>query len=193
MKTRKLILALMALALCVGFVTHASAEGKRRRIPLAMWTGATTDTTAVGMADSTGILETNYQQLWLYVQPDRACRVAVQIRTADTLGTSVSDTTQNAAFYWQSRNVTAAAAVDSVPSLAHPNFGTSVVAGDDEFIIEFPAILAGKWGGPRGVWIPIAKVDNGVFYWSRHSSIRLRVLTAGGVVTWKAGLEGVGW
>ena len=47
-----------------------------------------------------------------------------------------------------------------------------------------------KWWGIRGKYIPIREVDTGAWYWARNTSIRLRVLTAGGAVTWTANLEG---
>ena len=187
------ILATIALLL----VAALSFAGDRKSI--ALFTGAAGDTTAVGMADSTGILDTSkLEHMFLHIKPSRPCRVAIQIRQhgiTDTSGVSLRDSTQSASWPWRAYVGAAGTLSTQTDSTVWKEVTapTSVVAGEDEMVIEFGDLdgTSGlKWWGIRGKYIPIREVDTGAWYWARNTSIRLRVLTAGGAVTWTANLEG---
>lgn len=203
MTTTRWMAALVALLmLFLALPSPAHAQVARRTFRL--WTGTAADTTAVGMADSTGsgnatgVMSTAlYQRLYLRIKPNRPCRVAIQVREygiSDTSNTSVpSDSSQGVAFIWKGPRIQTTG-TDST-SLITNVVATSVQAGSDELVIEFPddqATAGGKWGGPRGKLIPICSSVGG-WYWGQYTTLRVRVLSAGGVVTWIGSVKGISW
>ena len=190
---------LFALGILAVLLAAATASAVSRRM-IVLYTGAAGDTTAVGMADSTDILNTgDYQRLYLHLLPNKGCRVAIQIRQhgiTDTSRASLPDSNNTCAWAWRAYNGAAGVLNNQADSTTWLRITppTAVIAGEDEMVYDFPDNeIAAKWGGPRGRYIPICKVDNGEWYWGRQTSIRLRVLNSAGgaVVTWKATLEGV--
>ena len=193
---RKLVLA-CAAALVVAIPANGAV-----RCSSVLWTGAATDTTAVGMADSSAVVFTgNCGRLYLWLKPSLACRVAIQVRAhGDSIAGSgapaLTDSTKAASWFWRA-HVGAAATLnnttDSTVWIHITSAVSSVLAGEDEYVVHFVGDEAAVgWGGPRAKWIALAKVDNGEPYWGPHTSIRLRVLTADGVVTWTGSLQGYG-
>ena len=185
----------LAVAFLLGFVFIAVAHATDRQT-FIIFSGAATDTTGIGMADSSSIFFTrNFQRLYLYLKPSRPCRVAIQVREhGDTLGSSgaVANTDTSKTAVWGWRNFISASTTDSL-QFKFPTLPASDAAGSNELIVSFPADGASKWGSSRAVWIPLRGLD-GEWYWGENTSIRLRVLGASsGVVTWKAYLKGVGW
>ena len=173
-----------------------------------LWYGAVGDTTAVGMADSTAILSTiNTGHLFLWLKPDKPCRVAIQVRahgTADTAGVSLPDTTQAASWSWRG-HVGAAGTLsnqaDSTVWIENQGLpatpGTTVTATEDEYVVQFgtdAVATTGKaWSGPRAKWIPLARLDSGAPFWAPATTIRIRVMQAASVVTWVGALHGAPW
>lgn len=196
------LVAALLLFLALPAPSHAQSARKTMRI----WNGTAADTTAVGMADSTGsanatgILSTAlYQRLYLRLKPNRPCRVAIQIREygiSDTANTSIpSDSTQGAVWSWRGFTQTLAAGLSDSLSLSRITTATSTVVASDELVINFPddqAVANGKWGGPRAIYLPLRNTD-GAWYWGQYTNIRIRVLQAGGVVTWVGAVKGVSW
>jgi hypothetical protein len=199
-------IALVALALASG-----SAEAVQRRAHV-IWTGAATDTTAEGMADSSGVFYTgDLQRMQLFIKPNKPCRLAIQIRShGDSLvgsGTpAMTDSTKSYSWPWRSFNTLAGHLNDKADSTAWIEIqgaaatpGTSVTASEDEFVMEFNAdnvaTTSKKWVGPRGKTIDLVKVDSGIPYWGPNTSVRVRVLTstAQGVVTLTGSLQGVSY
>jgi len=162
-----------------------------------LWSGAASDTTAVGMADSTGVIGTaGYERMALWIKPSRPCRMAIQVRahgSSDTAGASLADTTSAASWPWRTFNFNSTTAASDSITLRPATRPTSVQAGADEMIVEFPDMASSPaWGGPRGLYIQLVGVD-GVPYMAPATSIRIRVLTGGGVVRTTAALVGMAW
>lgn len=187
MRIRTLLVALAVLLVCAWpDLSHAQSLKVYKRI----WTGAATDTTAVGMADSSGVIFTgNCDRLYLYLRPSVACRLAIQVRThigtaTDTAGVSLTDSLNTASWLWRQHVGAAGTVFTATDSSTAINLtrSTSVVAGEDEYVVHFidnaDDATAVKWEGPRGRYIALAKVDSGEPYWGRQTSIRVRVLAA---------------
>lgn len=185
----------------LGLIATAATTYDRRNF--IIFSGAATDTTGIYMADSSTVFFTAAsQQLWLYLKPNRPCRVAIQVRahgdsTQVSGAVAYTDTTKSASWPWRGYVGGAGTLLNTTDSTSWNELTspTSTAGGEDEMIYEFKdydgtSLL--KWSGPRAKWIPLRQVDTGTFYWGEHTSIRLRVLFAGGVVTWKATLFGVG-
>jgi hypothetical protein len=216
MNIRRLLIV-CAAALVVALPVHAAGGGKVLHFQTRSTTafahvasitgfGAAGDTTACGMADSTDVLPTaNFQRLYLWLKPNRPCRVAIQIRTynlSDSAGYAPADSNDSAVWAWRASAGKAGSLTNAADSTSwiDTDAPTSVVAGEDEMVYEFRDTgLAGKWNGPRGRWIPICKIDNGEWYWGKQTSVRLRVLATtvtaapSAVITWTGSLMGVNW
>ena len=189
MSTSKWVAALFAVALiCLAW----PAQAQNARNSHVIWSGAATDTAAVGMADSSSIFQTSkYQRMYLNLKPSRPCRLAIQIRghgLRDTTYYALADTVNTYVFPWKSYT----AAIDTT-AFIQDTAPTSVVASDNELVVEFQNTVASKWGDPRGLRIPLQRLDTGGWFWDKFTSIRVRVLSAGGVVVLTGSLEGVGW
>jgi hypothetical protein len=184
-----------SIALLALIATGASAVQRRSFV---LFTGAATDTTATFCADSVGPYYTgDCERLYLYLKPSRPCRVAIQVRShGDSLSGSgtpaLTDTSKTFVWGWKNWNV-----AGTTDTLTHTETAINAVvtnAGASEYAVTFydnGAAATGKWGGPRGVVIPLRGTD-GEWYWGQNTSIRLRVLgpSPSGVVTWTASLQG---
>lgn len=191
-------IAMLALSVLLA----GSVEATPTRKTFRLFTSAATDTTAVGMADSSAWIPTaNYEQMYLFLKPNIPCKVAIQIKTAgnsDTMavaGQTWPDTASIGVWPWSAFTTTGGAGSDTL-SVIQTTLPTAVQAGSNELSVYFPQIGAAKWAGPRGLYIPLRGRD-GEWYWGQYTSIRLRVLTAygatGAVVTWTATLKGISW
>src|SRR3990172_476739 len=191
---RKLIVFLVAGGLLVAGTSSAQIL-RRTHIITA---GAATDTTAVGMADSSSIIGTSqYQQMYLTIKPDRPCRMAVQVRKhgfRDTTAGAVELADSNNVAVWSWRDIDQSgtgAAQDSVQLRSITTAG-SALAASDELVINFPDEQVGvtKWGSPRGKYIAILN-SNAEWYEARRTSIRWRVLSgSAGVPVIRVSLDG---
>jgi len=183
----------VALGLCIALPAHAQV--KRQTFPL--YTGAAGDTTAVGMADSTAWKPTaSFQRMYLRLKPSRPCRVAIAVYEAaanDTASAflSVPDTVNVMVWPWRGGSPVLAGA-DSL-AFRETISPTSVTAGSYEMIYEFPADAAGKWQSPRGRIIALHSPATGEWFTGQFTRIRLRVLSASGVVTWSGQLKTWAW
>lgn len=184
----------MFIVALLGLIATLPCEASGRVIR-RLWTGAAGDTTAVGMADSTAFVGTAaYRGLYLYLKPNKPCRVAIQIRSADS---TLTDSTTTVSWAWRSYTGATGALNNQADSSAwiETTLPTSVLAGEDELVYEFREDTGvGKWAGPRGKSIALAKVDTGEWYWGMNTQIRIRVLAStAGIVTWTGALHGVLW
>lgn len=184
-------------ALAAAFMLVAlPVVAQQNTLTRVLFAGSVNDTTAVGMADSTGIIYTGqYDHLYLDLKPSRPCRLAILVKShGDSLGPSgavaLQDTSKS--FVWPWRTMSTAVNTDSL-AYREANLPTAVQAGSEELILEFAADGVKKWSPPRGRVFPLRSPYDGTWYWSRYTTIRYRVLTAGGVVTMKAVLRGVAW
>lgn len=173
----------------------AYALGSRRTFILA--TGVATDTTAVGMADSSVWVPTaEYQRMFLEIKPNRPCRIAVAIYSSgDSLAPSslsaltLSDTTKAFVWPWRNASATTADTLEYEETIAP----TSVVPASYELPITFAALAAGKWGSPRGRRYAVRSPHTGEWYSGNFTRVRWRVLSAGGAVTFTVKLHGYSW
>ena len=191
--------AALAMVLCAGV---AAAQVGFRSIVINL-DGALGDTTGVGMADSSQWMPTRkYQRMYLDLKPSRPCRVAIAVYEAAASDTATAttgfqsvgaalDTLNVVVWPWRgATNVTVGTDSLSVRELSAP---TSVAAASYEMVYEFPADAAAKWGAPRGRKIALHSPISGEWFSGDWTRIRLRVLSASGVVTWVGRLKGYGW
>ncbi len=183
----------IAAALVLVFALPARSAPRQNFV---IYTGAATDTTAAGMADSTltPMFTAPYQRMLLELKPSRPCRVAIQIRDhgdslSPTGAISLNDTTKTYVWPWKSFSIAAADSNSLNPDLVLP---TSVVPSSNELVVTFAADGTQKWGSGRGRIIPLRGTD-GQWYTGENTTIRLRVLSSSGVVTWKATLKCFGY
>lgn len=175
---KPLVLAIVA---AFALTSPAHAQTARKSWILTFGTG---DTTAVGMADSTLFKDTRlgqYMSLWLH--PSRPCRIAIAVIEGcmeDSSSMVSTDTSKVTVWPWTGAREFAA---DSL-SMRETVGPTSVVAGSEELTYEFRAATAGKWGLPRGRWLALHSPVTGEWYRGSCTQIRVRVLSASGVVTW---------
>lgn len=176
-----------ALIVLVGFAQPAHAFATKR---MFLYTGAATDSTNDGMADSTDWKGTSgCQRMFLYLKPNRFCRVAIAVYSGDTTGAAL-DTTNTAVFDFGGYNTTVAADSTTKDELLYPKADQ---AASYELTAGFPAAGVSKWGSPRGRLIPL-RASDGTWYTGMTTRIRLRVISAtGGVVLWTAKLIGYEW
>jgi hypothetical protein len=191
MTIRRLTPLLLAAALVAGWASSPEAMTRRT---FDLFPAGVDDTTAVGMADSTAYVPTHqYQRMRLWLKPSRPCRVAISVYEAtvsDTDAVVRPDTAKVAIWPWRG-GAEAAAGADSL-SFRETLAPTSDQAASYEMVYEFPAAAAGKWGSPRGRSIFLRGVD-GTWYSGDYTRIRVRVLSASGVVTWEGYLKGQAW
>lgn len=188
-------LAAVAMLLCA-----VSVHAQMRRQNFIITTGAATDTTAVGMADSSDILFTGpYERLYLDIKANRPCRIALAVyQMGDTLSpsgaVSNADTTKANVWPWFGDHELTQGAGVALDSLIYREVAlpTSVAFASYEYVLVFTADGTAKWGSPRGRTIPLFRHRDGTWYWGEYTRIRWRVLGgAAGVVTVKATLKGV--
>lgn len=184
-------IAAIAAVVLFGLALPAHAQGVySKSIPLTFGTGDTTD---VGMADSSAYVYTRtFQRMFLWLKPSRPCRIAISVYEAGLVDTSAvvdPDTSKVAVWPWRgATNVTPNATDSLVYREVAPN-PTSVAFASYELVYEFPdngtVAASRKWGSPRGRVIPIRSPVTGEWYTGAMTRIRVRVLSAGGVVTWQ--------
>ena len=197
----KHVLAVGLVALVVSLLIvdqpRRVCAGTSRSIQLWSCGVGSDDSTAVGMADSTGLLDTGqYEHLYLVLKPNVPCRVAIQVRfyQRPAYGTTPvsSDTTTSAVWPWRSQNITTVTAtVDSLTFNPSQPATTAVAANFNEMVVTFPAYTAArKWQVPNAILLPLSDA-NGAWYWGPMTQIRIRVLNAPSAVTWCGSLNGV--
>lgn len=190
MTTTRSLAALVAVwILLLSLPVYAQVDRKSYAVTLG-----TGDTTAVGMADSTAFKDTRKaQRAWIWLHPSRPCRVAIAITEGcmeDSSAMTVVDTSKVVIWPWSGAREFAA---DSL-SMRETIVPTSVVAGSYELVYEFQAAAASKWGSPRGRWIALHSPVSGEWYSGNCTQVRVRVLSASGVVTWiNSRLRYVAW
>lgn len=184
----KRLLPVVALMMaCVAGSAHADAMRWTHTIA----TGSATDTTAVGMADSSGVLWTyGASRLQLLIKPNQPCRVAIMVKAcgdSNSISSAMTfaDTSKVGVFIWRPIRTLASAAadatIDSVAVLRHPGglpTSDAAAVGGAEKVIEFLSEAgAAKWGMPRGVVVPLAD-HNGWPFVADFVQIRWRVLAS---------------
>lgn len=184
----KRILFALLFTLAVAAPAHAG------RWVYTLWTGATTDTTAVGMADSSGVLSTlGATDMVLRLKPNYPCTIAVLIKTwgdsttvsgAYAASPAAFDTTKCSVWPWHGPILYTAsvgwgsAQVDSATYVQRGRAPTSVVAGSEEASFTFPVAAAGKWGYTRQIAIPLNDIWSGRPLRCGFVQVRYRVLTS---------------
>lgn len=184
-----------AATICLAMPSHAQVARKIE----SLYTGAATDTTAVGMADSTRWFSTErFQRGYIYLKPNKPCRVAIAIYEGGASDTAMivsgefhPDTVSTSVWDWHGSSWFTPSGVDSTV-FNETIAPTSDAPASYELIKTFPAGAASKWGAPRGRWIALRASDGG-WFWGMRCRIRLRVLSASGVVTWTARYKGISW
>jgi hypothetical protein len=195
-------LAILALMMTLGVVAHADPPTMVAPTgnDFVLWTGAATDTCAVGMADYTGYLMTGkFQRLYLYLKLDKPASVAIQVRShgkADTNFVTLQDSTDT--FVWPfspfvNAGTTAGADTNSWTDTPIPN---RVQHSKSEAVFRMTQSLTGNnaWPSPRGgIVIPLRRRD-GEWYWGKVTTIRVRVLASSHTpVVLTGSLRGVPW
>lgn len=147
---------------------------------LASSTPIISDTSAVGMADSSIVIDVSqYRSLGLIIRASGAAntftRIAVSVR--EHIG-GVADSNSTAPLYLR-ETFAALATVDSNMTLGSITAPTAVVAGAEEFVVVIPntAGVAAKWGTSNLRTIPLF-TRTGAFAFVQNISIRVRVLSA---------------
>lgn len=181
---------------------HAGAGVVYQTFLLHTGTGSSGDTTNAGSADSSRICPTaKFQRCYLSFKASRPCRLAIMVKDVggDSLSSLVpgTDSTKASVWGWGAEEDLAAAVgtgADSIVARPRNPYPTSVVAGSEEYVIEFNENGASKWGEPRMFGpLPIKRSNGGGWYWGARTQIRWRVLSAGGAVTVYGKLTGVAW
>lgn len=188
-----------AVVFAVGLsCSTAHAQQSFRTFLLAR--GGTSDTTDVGMKDSSGtvpLFTRPFQRMYLDIKPSQACRVAISVKLCgDSLGgqgASAQDSSKCSTWNW-GQELDIATTGDSAVARPRATLPTSVQGGSDEFIIEFNAAGVAKWNNPRGYTLPLKRMaGDGAWCTAEKVVIGWRVLSAAGVVTFTNRLRCYAW
>lgn len=178
----------VALALIV-----ASSAGAQTVLRPSGSVWAIADTTAVGMADSSAVYQfANYSALGLIIKAggQSPVRMAVQVRVHPLpAGTAALPDSENTAVWFPSENssIVSTGATDSL-SYGVFRLGDAVTQSNGEIVVRTLSSAGGstKWGaGGNGMvylYLPLR---------APYVSVRVRVLSAAGVVTLKTMLVGL--
>lgn len=134
------------------------------------------DTTAVGMADSSGVTAVSdfiHGAIWIKVEGGgRTIRLAVQVRGHLN---GQSDSSSTAVFPPLALASTDSAAVTTLVTLP-----TAVQQGQDELAVNVvnTALAASKWGRATFVVVPLSRFGFYTPVYCTHMSVRIRVLQA---------------
>lgn len=177
--------SLFALLL-LGIMASVSNAGVRKVYTLAA--GATGDTTGLGMADSSGVLDVrDCDFMYLTVRPDQPCRIAFQVRVygdsaSPATSPLASDTTKYAIWPW--RNTTQTATLTDTIYVRKINFGNNAEPASDELALLFGGWSA--WGSTNfwsqnqwGLVVPLCtstSLGGGFCLRAEYIQIRWRVL-----------------
>ena len=159
------------------------------------------DTTAVGMADSSSVVFTGDCRRWFlnirasgFVKDVAAVpfvRYAVQVRNhrsgaTDSLNTVPWEPTQNSPV-----STTAADSLAYGGILLPTSTGSGGLFDNTEFVVTIPmqTAAASKWASPHSYRLAL-KGNDGTFYEGDWTSIRIRQLGGMGVITTNVDLEG---
>ena len=171
------------------FRTSDESRDRDYSRPIVLLDG--TDSTAVGMADSTALFQASdvlHGSLFFKLEGfGRTVRLAVQIR-AHTNATY--DTSSTYAVPCRASDVASAGTPDSL-TVGGTTAPTAVAANNTEFIIEAmsTALAATKWGFPAGIVVPLTWYYNGPIY-APYYSIRVRNLSSDAAVKVKLSYYG---
>ena len=193
---KRTVLALIALTLTIAVSAWADFD----RSVVRLWAGGAGDTTAVGMADSSNIIWTRgAQRMTLMLHPNRACRIAVCIKTyGDSLAqaandSAASDTTKASVWPFNCGATAVPSSGDSTIYYVNHVQPTSVAPGSYEAVYEYAPYGAAKWGEAGAVTIDLHRICDNVWCTADRVQVRYRVLTAGGVVTMYGVLKTYKW
>lgn len=177
-------LAVLALMMTLGVAAHADPPTMVAPVgnDFVLWTGAATDSSAVGCADSTGYLMTGkFERLYLYLKTSAPASVAIQVRShgkSDTNFVTLQDSTDT--FVWPFNSITGNGTAAGDTNTWVDNEPNRVLAGKTEAVFRLTQSLTGgnAWHSPRGgIVIPLRRRD-GEWYWGKVTTIRVRVLAS---------------
>jgi hypothetical protein len=150
-----------------------------------LWSGAAGDTTAVGMADSTAIMDTHglrhlglmLKAFWTPTATILTLRIAVQVRAHPTASADSVNT-----YPWAWTNVLNATGATSDTVRVGQNLTPDTVTPSSQELVVVFNQAGGNWTTRSRVYIPLYN-NQGTEYWAPFTSIRVRVLGGAGVAT----------